>query len=181
MASQEDRGRQRRKNVPDHVPADLVRPFPFYTGAKTKLNPHSLIAAIHEEPPVFWAETTSIGSAWVPRRMADLRQLYLDSDNFTVSGGAFFSSMIGEKWVNVPSEIDPPLHTGIRSAINPLFIPRRMAELEERVRGYARSAIDRFKDQGHCEIMNDFAFEFPIRVFIGRITLGDAERDHLSA
>jgi cytochrome P450 len=34
------------------------------------------------------------------------------------------------------------------------------------VRGYARSAIDRFKDQGHCEIMNDFAFEFPIRVFI---------------
>ncbi len=175
METENNQARQRRKPVPDHVPPELVRPFPFYVGARTHEHPSSLVAAVHEQPPVFWAETTSIGSAWVPRRMEDLRRIYLDNDNFTVSGGAFFSSMIGEKWVNVPSEIDPPLHTVIRSAINPLFIPRRMAELEDRVRGYAREAIGKFKDKGHCEIMTDFAFEFPIRVFIDLMGLPQSD------
>lgn len=175
MAADETRSQRRSTHVPAHVPPELVRPFPFYVGARTTAHPSSLVAAVHEEPPIFWSETTSIGSAWVPRRMEDLRQIYLDNDNFTVSGGAFFSSMIGETWVNVPSEIDPPLHTVIRSAINPLFIPRRMAELEDRVRQYAREAIARFKDQGHCEIMNDFAFEFPIRVFIDLMGLPQSE------
>ena len=175
MNTDTSRNERRLQQAPAHVPPELVRPFPFYVGAKTKLDPHSLIAAVHAEPPVFWAETTSIGSAWVPRRMEDLRQIYLDNDNFTVSGGAFFSSMIGQTWVNVPSEIDPPLHTVIRSAINPLFIPRRMAELEDRVRHYAREAIARFKDQGHCELMNQFAFEFPIRVFIDLMGLPQSE------
>ena len=154
-------------SVPAHIPSRLVRPFPYYVGATTTADPHGFIAQIHrDDPPIFWAQTTSIGSAWVPRRMEDLRAIYLDNDNFTVSGGAFFSKMIGESWVNVPSEIDPPLHATIRSAINPLFTPRRMAELEDRVRSYARDSIAAFKDRGTCEVMEEFAFLFPIRVFL---------------
>lgn len=166
MASDASQSQRRPSNIPAHVPADLIRPFPYFVGAKTSENPYSFIAAVHGEPPIFWAETTSIGSAWVPRRMEDLRAIYLDTDNFSVAGGSYFARMIGETWGNVPSEVDPPLHTSIRSAINPLFIPRRMAALEERVRHYAREAIARFKARGNCEIMTEFAFEFPIRVFI---------------
>lgn len=158
--------RRRPVTVPEHVPAELVLPFPFFVGAKTDENPHSLIAAVHDNPPVFWGEMTSIGSAWVPRRMRDLRTIYLDTENFSVGGGSHFASMVGQTWVNVPSEIDPPLHTVLRSAINPLFIPRRMAELEGKVRDYARDAIARFEQRGSCELMQEFAFEFPIRVFL---------------
>ena len=162
-----DAPRRPIESVPAHVPPDLVRPFPYYTGAKTKQDPHSFIAAVHSDnPPIFWAQTTSVGSAWVPRRMEELRAIYMDNENFSVSGAAFFSKMIGEDWVLVPSETDPPLHSVLRSAINPLFTPRRMAELEEKVRLYARDAIAAFKDRGQCELMNEFAFEFPIRVFI---------------
>jgi cytochrome P450 len=162
-----DAPRRTLESVPPHVPPGLVRPFPYYIGARTNQAPHSFIAAVHSEnPPIFWAQTTSIGSAWVPRRMEEIRAIYMDNENFSVSGGAFFASMIGEHWVNVPSEIDPPLHSMIRSAINPLFTPRRMADLEQKVRLYARNAIDAFKDRGECELMGAFAFEFPIRVFI---------------
>jgi cytochrome P450 len=157
---------RRPPQVPDHVPDALVRPFPFYVGARTFEHPSSLVAAVHENPPVFWGEMTSVGSAWVPRRMRELRQIYLDTENFSVGGGSHFAGMVGETWVNVPSEIDPPLHTTLRSAINPLFIPRRMAALEDRVRHYARSAIAGFRARGECELMQDFAFEFPIRVFL---------------
>jgi len=178
-----DTGQQTRRptNVPSHVPPELVLPFPYYVGAKTSENAYSFIAGIHEGPPVFWSETTSIGSAWVVRRMEDLRSIYLDTDNFSVAGGSFFARMIGETWGNVPSEVDPPLHTAIRSAINPLFIPRRMAELEHRVRHYAREAIARFKDRGSCEIMSEFAFEFPIRVFIELMGLDQADMEQFLA
>ena len=181
MASEASQTQRRPTNIPDHVPLEMVRAFPYYVGAKTSENAYSFIAEVHRQPPVFWAETTSIGSAWVPRRMEDLRAIYLDTENFSVAGGSYFASMIGETWGNVPSEVDPPLHTSIRSAINPLFIPRRMAALEDRVRHYAREAIARFKDRGHCEIMSEFAFEFPIRVFIELMGLPQDRMDQFLA
>ena len=181
MTADNSQQQRRPTNIPVHVPPELVRPFPYYVGARAKENPYSFIAAVHHDPPIFWAETTSIGSAWVPRRMEDLRAIYLDTDNFSVAGGSYFAKMIGESWGNVPSEVDPPLHTSIRSAINPLFIPRRMAELEHRVRHYAREAISRFKDRGSCEIMEEFAFEFPIRVFIELMGLPQSDMEQFLA
>jgi hypothetical protein len=65
MEADTARAERRLRQVPGHVPPELVRPFPFYVGARTRENPHALIAAVHAKPPVFWSETTSIGSAWV--------------------------------------------------------------------------------------------------------------------
>jgi cytochrome P450 len=41
-----------------------------------------------------------------------------------------------------------------------------MAKLEDRIRGYAVEYIEAFRARGSCEFMNDFAFEFPIKVFL---------------
>lgn len=153
---------------PEHVPPELVRPFPYGLAQKTFRQPHEFIAEMQEWPPVFWARHSS-GTpfgGWVPRRAQDLRAIYMDNEHFTASGTSSFAFMIGEEWISVPSEIDPPRHTALRSAVNPLFTPKRMASLEDTVRQHAREAIGRFKDQGGCELMSDFAFEFPIRVFL---------------
>lgn len=169
--------------VPAHVPPELVRPIPYGLGKKTKVQPHSFIAEIHEGPPVFWAthSSSAIQGGWVPRRMEELRAIYYDNEHFSASGNAGFSFFIGESWVNVPSEIDPPLHTALRSAINPLFTPKRMAALEEKVRQHARTAIDAFKDKGSCELMGDFAFEFPIRIFLDLMGLPQADMQQFLA
>lgn len=155
--------------VPSHVPPELVRDFPYGLGRKTTEQPHSFIAEIHKGPPVFWAKHSSATpqGGWIPRRMEDLRAIYSDNEHFSASSGvSAFAFLVGESWMNVPAELDPPLHTGIRSAINPLFTPRRMAALDDTVRMHARAAIARFKDKGACELMGDFALEFPIRVFL---------------
>ncbi|MDP3552233.1 MAG: hypothetical protein Q8R81_17760 [Novosphingobium sp.] len=37
--------------IPDHVPADLVRPFPFVFGMTTDQDPFNVLAAsVHEGP-----------------------------------------------------------------------------------------------------------------------------------
>ena len=153
---------------PDHVPVELIRPYPFILGAKTQLPPHSFILPIHDYPPLFWAERAinGIQGAWVPRTLDLLQRIFLDNVNFSNRDSAPFAKFIGESWMSVPSETDPPDHAVFRSMLNPVFAPKRMAALEDKIRLYAREYIARFRDKGRCEFMSEFAFEFPIKVFL---------------
>ncbi len=154
--------------IPAHVPSELILPFPYILGATTKLMPHSFIPAMHDGPEIFWAERaySGIQGAWVPRTVDLLHQVYNDNVHFCARGFAPFARMIGEDWYLVPAEADPPIHETLRTMVNPLFTPKRMAALEDKIRGYAREYILGFRDRGGCNFMADFAFEFPIKVFL---------------
>ena len=155
--------------LPSHVPEDLVRPFPFVFGTTTERDPFGDMAAeVHKLPEVFYAEHAYPGGtgAWVIRRTEDLRQVYFDTEHFSVKDFSPFSKLIGETWNNLPAESDPPMHALHRAFVNPIFTPKAMTRLEDRIRFYAREYIDAFKDRGACEFMADFAFEFPIKVFL---------------
>lgn len=117
--------------TPAHVPSELIRPFPYILGARTKLRPHSFIAAIHEGPEVFWAERAYSGyrGAWVPRTLEHLHTVYNDNVNFRARDFALFAKLLGEDWFLVPAEADPPVHATLRSMVNPVFTPKRMAGL----------------------------------------------------
>src|SRR3546814_2554170 len=41
-----------------------------------------------------------------------------------------------------------------------------MRELEEKITNYAREYCETMRPRGECEFMGDFAFEFPIKVFL---------------
>lgn len=153
---------------PDHVPTELIRPFPFILGATTTLRPHSLVAPYHDGPEVFWAERVYAGvrGSWVPRTVKLMQQVYSDNKNFKARGMAPFAQLIGESWYVTPQEADLPEHPELRALVNPVFAPKRMAALEEKIRIYARDYFAAFKDKGRCEFMSEFAFEFPIKVFL---------------
>ena len=155
--------------LPAHVPQDLVRPFPFVFGTTTDRDPfNELIAEVHRGPEIFYAEHAYPGGtgAWILRRTQDLRDVYFDTEHFSVKDFSPFSKLIGETWNNLPAETDPPMHALHRAFVNPIFTPKAMTRLEDRIRFYAREYIDAFKDKGECEFMADFAFEFPIKVFL---------------
>src|SRR3546814_917999 len=117
---------------------------------------------------VFWAERVDNGirGAWVPRKLEHLHQVYNDNEHFCARDFAPFSTLLGEDWFLVPAEADPPVHGTLRSMVNPVFTPKKMAVLEDKIRQYARDYILAFRDKGACEFMADFAFEFPIKVFL---------------
>jgi cytochrome P450 len=154
--------------LPDHVPAELVRPFPYILGEKTAKDPYSFVPDIHREPPVFWAErvVNGVSGAWVPRRDQDIRALFHDVEHFSNRGLAPFAELLGESWELVPAMYDPPRQGDYRRLLNPLFTPAKMALLEDKIRAYARDLALALRDRGGCDFMRDFAFEFPIRVFL---------------
>ncbi len=170
--------------IPDHVPADLVRPYPLVLGATTTENPFDrIVPLLAAGPDVLYAVNAYPGGtpAWVFRRAETLRAIYKDTEHFSSKGFTPFAMLIGDTWSQVPVEYDPPEHTKYRALINPLLAPQKMAALEGNVRRYARQYIDRFKDRGHCDYMSEFAFEFPIAVFLDLMGLPQSDVKQLLA
>jgi cytochrome P450 len=156
-------------DVPAHVPPELVFPYALSARKTVYINPHEeLIPPIHELPPVFWVKDVYVGATggWVVRRADELRTVYSDCVNFIKRGNTGFAAMIGESWDIIPTELDPPRHTAFRNVLNPIFTPKRMAELDEKVRQRAREFIARFKDRGECDFVEEFAVPFPVSIFL---------------
>src|SRR3546814_18273802 len=66
-----------------------------------------------------------MGPAWVVRRMADMREIYMDTATFSSKDFSPYSKLVGDSWTNLPVEIDPPEHAKYRAFANPLFTPDR--------------------------------------------------------
>ncbi len=79
------------------------------------------------------------------------------SDNPTLLGGEIPA---------IPFGIDQPQHTMYRKLLDPLFSPRRIAELEPRVVAGVNDLIDSFVGNGSVEFTEDFAVPLPCRVFL---------------
>jgi cytochrome P450 len=141
-------------------------------------NPYeTIIPKIHEGPAVFFADNISLRQpGWVVRRNADLRRIYADTEHFHKRGNTGFAQMIGENWDIIPTELDPPDHSGFRSALNPVYAPSQMMKLDGLVRERARFYIEQFKAKGECEFIADFAINFPITIFLDLVGLDQARR-----
>jgi cytochrome P450 len=66
----------------------------------------------------------------------------------------------------LPLELDPPEHTAFRAALQPLFSPTRMRELEVEIRRIVNELISEFAARGSAEYVSEFAHELPTRVFL---------------
>jgi cytochrome P450 len=155
--------------LPAHVPPELVRPFPFIFGTDTDRDPYNEFARqVHQGPEIFYALHAYPGGtpAWIVRRTRDLREIYFDTGNFSSKDFSPFSKLTGDTWTNLPVEFDPPQHGIYRAFVNPLFTPKAMAKLEDSIGACAAEFIELFRAGGACEFMSQFAFEFPIKVFL---------------
>lgn len=155
--------------IPAHVPPNLIGTFPLVLGEVTEENPfHRIIPDIHKGPAVRYVPNGYLGieGAWLFRRAEDLQTIALDTEHFSNKDFAPFAKFLGESWNLLPAEQDPPMHGLYREIINPLFTPRRMAALENRVRELAQLYIEPLKSRSECEFLSDFSFRFPIAVFL---------------
>ena len=59
---------------------------------------------------------------------------------------------------------DPPVHGPLRSLVNRGFTPRRIAELEPRIREIARASLEDVGEKGELDLVEDFAIPLPVTV-----------------
>jgi cytochrome P450 len=116
--------------------------------------------------------------AEIYRRLRDEAPVYVDPHGRFVALSRFedvraaaadwerFSAVTAEARILRPiiNDMDPPLHGRRRSNLARAFTPKRVADLESRVRQIARSLTARFAERGSCDIIQDFAAPFPAQV-----------------
>ena len=154
-------------SIPSHVPPELVFNFSFKTQPGVEDDPHKAGAKVFDLPDVFYSPLADEGNGgWIVARIALAREVYQDWEKFSSWQEARASQLLGEDWILTPIAMDPPEHTKYRAIVNPIFSPKRVAELEAPVRKTCVELIEAVKDKGHCEFVSAFGRPYPVTVFL---------------
>jgi cytochrome P450 family 142 subfamily A polypeptide 1 len=125
------------------------------------LHSEPLYEWLREEAPLYWDATNSL---WAVSRYDDVvfvsKHTELFCNRFGVVPGIPLDRWPDEAMINKDGEE----HTCQRALVSKGFTPRRIAELETRMRGIVDELIDRVADKGECDVVADFARPFPMRV-----------------
>lgn len=154
-----------------NIAANLIIPFDMFDVKPVDGDLHAGWHSYHGGPDFFY--TPLNGGHWVATRAQDIYDIYRDSERFSNHGVALFREQHGARFI--PGEIDPPLHSAFRMALNPETSPRRVKSFEEASRKLSSDLIDGLVDQGACEFHDAVAEKMPIYNFL---TFIDLPLDH---
>ncbi len=156
--------------------------------AAQRHDPFPVLEQARREQPVFFAEELGL---WVVTRHADVLAVLKDHRSFS-SEGALKSTpepfpreveaVLAEGFPEMPYiiEIDPPAHDRIRGPVTRAFTPRRIAELEPRIREIATELLDGLAGERSADLVERFAWPLPLRVLgeLFGIPVVDLDRLH---
>jgi len=139
-------------------PEVLECPYPYYKRVREE-------APVHQTPLGFWAVSC----------YEDVMTITRDHERFSSLSqrNSFVSEMPpevieiqkeGYERVNTLLTNDPPSHTQFRSLVNKAFLPKRVAQLEDSIRGIANALIDNFVNDGKVDLVTQFAVGLPLTV-----------------
>lgn len=147
-------------------------PFPFWDEAR-RADPYAFYAALRRERPVVRATVPGRGAVWVVTRYADVSTLLKDPRFSNDRRGAglpspFFGGLPMPRRIGMLSATmvgaDDPRHARLRGLVGQAFTPRRIAELEGRIRAVAAALLDRAAPAGRMDLVADFALPLPFTV-----------------
>jgi cytochrome P450 len=72
---------------------------------------------------------------------------------------------------------DPPDHTRLRGLVIKAFTARRVEDMRPRIQEIVDQSIDRVIDQGHMDLIEDFAFRLPIIVICDMLGIPEEHRE----
>ncbi|MGQ2930881.1 MAG: cytochrome P450, partial [Sphingopyxis sp.] len=102
---------------PDHVPDELVRDIDMYALDGIEAGYHEAWVGLHAQnmPKLVWTPLT--GGHWIAMDGPMVREIYEDPSRFS-SEVIFLPKEAGEKYLMVPTRMDPPEHTPYRKLLD---------------------------------------------------------------
>jgi cytochrome P450 len=130
----------------------------FYTS-----DPFAVYRWLRDEAPVYYSEQWGW---WVLTRFEDVRAAALDANSFLSFEGMDIDDTRLEQ---VPpgsiGNMDNPRHDQVRMVVQPYFLPRRVAKLEEGIRSVVRDLVASWGDHREIDLAQELAWPMPFDVF----------------
>jgi cytochrome P450 len=137
-------------------------------------DPYPTYARLRDEAPVFWSDGQR---QWLVSGLADCKAVLRDTANFSSFGWeSRFLGLLPEDvqdtipslWAHVSNPhiliADAPVHTRLRNALRPPFLPRALEPRRERIEALVDELLDRVRDVDPIEIVSMIAHELPVNV-----------------
>jgi len=138
------------------------------------MNPYPVFRRLREEAPLYHNEQYGF---YAISRFSDVENGFSNRETFSSSRGDVLEYIKAD--MEIPPGMfiweDPPAHTVHRSVLTRVFTPRRMNELEDKIRAYCVRCLDPLVGAGRFDFITDFGADMPMRV-IGML-LGIPEED----
>jgi len=140
-------------------------------------NPYPVWKRLRDGAPLYFNEKYDF---FALSRYEDVDRCLLDWDTFRSGRGSILELIRAD--IEIPSGVilfeDPPIHHVHRSLMSRVFTPRKIAELEPKVRDFCRRSLDPLVGSGHFDFIRDLGAKMPMRT-IGYL-LGIPEEDQES-
>jgi cytochrome P450 len=143
-------------------------------------DPYPTYARLREEAPLYHNEEMGF---WALSRHADVIEGFRDFERFSNSYGVSLDPAASGPHAHKTMSflaMDPPMHGRMRGLVSRGFTPRRVAELEPRIRRIARDYIaSMIERSGDLDFIADFAGRLPMDVISEMMGVPVADREEL--
>ena len=156
------------KNIPDHVPPELVVDIDIYNIPGGTDDPQGCWRIFKGRGPLVWSPYND--GHWIATEGKDVFRFFRDPEHFSSSALAIPDP--GDRML--PIQADPPEHAKHRANITFLVTPERVEALEPRVRELTIQLIEGFRARGECEFVSEFALQLPLIIFLEMMGLPPA-------
>jgi len=145
----------------------------------THEDPYPTYRRLRDEAPAYRNERDGF---WALSRHADVVAAFRDSQRFSSAHGVSLdpaaSGPNAHKTMSFLA-MDPPMHGRMRNLVSRGFTPRRVGEMEPRIRELARGHLDVALECGSFDFVADLAGKLPMDVISELMGVPEADRDEV--
>jgi cytochrome P450 len=156
----------------------------YYDMYSVEINadPYRVYRRLREEAPLYYNETHDF---WAVSRYEDVEKGLLDAQTYISGKGAILEVIKAD--IDIPPGViifeDPPTHTIHRRLLSRAFTPRRVAELEPKIREFCAHSLEPLVGSGGFDFIADFGAQMPMRVISMLLGIPESDqeavRDHV--
>ena len=148
----------------------------YYDQYSVEINadPYPVYRRLREEAPIYYNQQHDF---FAVSRFEDVEKGLLDAQTYISGKGAVLEVI--RAGIDIPPGViifeDPPTHTIHRRLLSRAFTPRRVAELEPKIREFCGLSLDPLVGSDRLDFIADFGSQMPMRVI--SMLLGIPESD----
>ena len=141
-------------------------------------DPYPVYRRLRDEAPLYYNERHDF---WVLSRFADVEAGLKDFTRLSSAKGDILEVVKADPVMPPMVFIneDPPAHTVHRNLVSRMFTPRRISDLEAKVRAFCAACLDPLVGQDSFDFVLDLGAELPMRTIGMLVGLPDADQPAL--
>jgi cytochrome P450 len=140
------------------------------------LDPYPIYTRLREEAPLYYNPDYDF---YTLSRFSDVDKMLVDKETF-ISGRTNILEFIKQE-IQVPNGMfiweDQPRHTAHRNVVARVFTPKRMNEIEGKIRAYCARCLEEKADSDRFDFIADLGFKLPAGVIGWLIGIPEVDRD----